>query len=898
MQVRIVAFNNKPLFSIITPVYNTPIQWLERMYESLQDQVYQNWELCLVDDCSTNQKVKTLLELFVKNDPRVKIQLSKTNEGISKASNEALRMAKGDYIVLLDHDDELTPDALFWFANEVNMNPSVDFIYSDECKIDDTHAKKLFHFLFKPDWSPEMLMNAMYTGHLTAYRKSLVDMLGGFRSDYDYSQDYDLALRISEKTTNISHIERVLYLWRAIDGSAAKGGKDFGRISNLSALSDAARRRGINARVSANPHFNYLEVLRDKMERISIIIPTDSYINIKKCLNRIMTGTAYDDYEIVIVCNSSLAEEIRKKYFYVSNLVLSRYDKPFNFSAKCNQGARVSNGAILVFLNDDVIPQEKSWLSILTEYLYLPSVGGVSPKLVFNNDRIQYAGMIAGTPGFAGTAYNGRKKDETDEFLSMHLLVRNVSVLSGACLAIKKTVFESIGSFDSLNTPNGHSDIDLSFRLMDNGWRCVYTPHTILTHVGNHSWHPKKNEKDKSDIFLLKRWGKYLRRDPYFTESMKEVLYDDFTHEFGIFAESVDISKKYSGKDILFVSHDLSLSGAPLALFSAAELLADQGHFCVIIVPQDGPMRKEFENAGIAVIVDAMLFQNHWLTERFLKNFDLILVNTLVGYPVINQLAAYPVHIIWWLHESKEITKMLSNENKLVRSAFDRTNKIISVSEYANGFLHNYSEKSIVIWNGIKDCSFSPVASTVINDKIRFCLIGTIEPRKGQDILVDAISVLPQEIRKKAEFNIMGRVLPYYQTFHDLLIKKSSEIPEVIVLEASSHEDALRLIGSCDILICPSLDESASLVTVEALMHGKPVIISKNVGVSAKLEHGLSSLIFETGNSSELSEMIKQLIENPEQIQNMGKEARKAYEKNFTFEQFSNAFSELIEAYL
>lgn len=894
--MQMALFDRRPFFSVVIPVYNTPDIWLERMLRSIQAQVYDNWELCIVDDCSTNPEPRKIIETFAKDDARIKFKFSKENGGISRASNHALSMAKGEYVALVDHDDELTPDALFWFANEINKHPNADFIYSDECKISAFLNGEVFDFQFKPDWSPEMLLNMMYTGHLTVYRRSLIESVGRFRSKYDFSQDYDLALRISEKTKEIFHIERVLYLWRAIDGSAAKGGKDFARISNIAALEDSANRRGISAKVKENPHCNYLNILGVNREKISIIVPTDSYQNLKRCLDGILSSTVYPDYEIVAVCNSKLVGRIAGEYAHFNNVRFSRYDKPFNFSEKCNQGAQDGFGSILVFLNDDVIPRSEDWLEILTEYLYLPGIGGVSPKLVLEDDRIQYAGMVTGTPGLIGTAYNGQKKDDVDGFLSMHRFVRDVTVLSGACLAIKKSIFNDVGFFNHIDTPNGHSDADLSFRILDRGLRCVYTPHVLLTHIGNHTWHSGKKEKDKSDIYLLKKWGKYLHRDPYFTDSMKSVLYGDFRYIFKIFSETVNTNRVYTGKDIALLSHDLSLSGAPRMLFLAANILMERGHFCVVIAPQDGPIRLEYEALGIPVIVNEALFRHDLLTERFLKNFDLILVNTIVGYPIINQLSDYNIPLVWWLHEAMGLEEYLNAGNTQSIAAFKRSDGIIAVSDYADGFLGDFSSKSIVIWNGMEDAqSITGNCQRDVRKKIRVCLVGSIEPRKGQDVLVGAVASLSASVRRNVEFHIMGRKLPSLENFHSSLVERAATIPEIYFHEAASHDDALRFIESCDVLICPSLDDPSPLVVTEAIMFRKLVVISENVGTKGKLMHGSSCLIFKTGSEKELAKMIRTFIEDPKIIESYGEEARKIYEKNFLMKQFSENFCNYIE---
>jgi glycosyltransferase involved in cell wall biosynthesis len=888
IKVKMDAFTVMPFFSVIMPVYNTHPKWIERAIESLIKQVYDNWELCVVDDYSEDGRVRAILTEYAKKDTRIKVYFSQKNSGISITSNIALEMTEGEYVALLDHDDELTSDALFWMANEINNHNDAEIIYSDECKIDE--KDNLFDFHFKPKWSPELLLNSMYIGHLTVYKKSLMQNFGGFRSEYDFSQDYDLALRISEQTDYIYHVERVLYFWRAIEGSAAKGGKDFARVSNLRALKAAALRRKIkNFRIIETPSANYLNIIGDISKKVSIIIPTDSYANLKRSIDSIFTKTAYSNYEIVAVCNSLLANQMEKEYSYADILKFSRYDKVFNFSDKCNQGVADSSGDIIIFYNDDVIPIESSWIEKLIEYLAIPGVGGVSPKLLFENGNIQYAGMVSGTPGLIGTAFNNWREDDSSDFLSLHKLVRNVSVLSGACCALKKTTFFSIGQYDSKNTPNGHSDVDLSYRILDAGLRCVYTPYATLIHIGNHTWNPQKDEQDKADIFLLKRWPKYLSEDRYFTDTMKKVLYRDFTYNFKVFSNIVK-SDLYGTKNILLISHELSLTGAPIMLFAAAKELKKNGFYPVVISPEDGFLRKEFEKENIPVIVDEMIFKKHWLTEKFIKNFDLIVANTVMTFPIIEQLESYGVSILWWLHESAGLNFLKKFPNK--ESILHRCKKIIFVSNYASRFLEVPSNKLCILQNGTKDV-FIESETNKKGQRLKFCVIGTIEQRKGQDIFVEAIKLIPKEIRARAKFFIVGRKSAATSFVNDLK-ERVSEIKEIELFEEMSHEEVLNFIQNSDVLVCPSRDDSASLVTIEAMSLQKAIITSDHVGVSEKLEDSVSCLSFPSEDIGKLASKMRFLIENPKKIEEIGKMARSIYLNEFTLEKFGKNFLQIV----
>ncbi len=875
------GFARRPLISVIMPVYGTPPQWLRRAVESLQEQYYAQWELCAVDDCSPTDAQRRVLEACAAADPRVRFQVMPANGGISAASNAALAMARGEYVALLDHDDELTPDALLRMVQAINDAPEADFLYSDECKIDDTPARELFDFILKPDWSPEIMFNGMVTGHLTVYARELVEAVGGFRGAYDFSQDYDLALRASERARRIVHVERILYLWRAIPGSAASGGKDYARETNIAALQDALDRRGIAGTAVALDHANRVRIaLPDDAARVSIVIPSDSHDNLRLALDAIRAGTTYRDFEVLAVCNSALAARLAQDYAGWAPLRCVAYDKPYNFSDKCNEGARAATGEFVVFYNDDVFPLQPDWIERLVEYLHVPGVGGVSPKLLHEDDTIQYAGMISGTPGLCGTAYNHVPRDAPDPFLSMHKYVRNVSILSGACCALRRDVFLGLGGFDAVNTADAHSDMDLSFRLMEAGLRCVYTPHAVLRHIGNHSW-GNKPAKNKADIHALKRWGARLARDPYFPRPMLRALYRDFRFDYRIHAGHLDPAATYAGPDVLLVSHELSLTGAPLMLLYAARAIREAGGFPVVVSPEDGPMREEFLRAGIAVIVDASLRQDHFLFERFARNFDLAMVNTSVLQGVVRQLSAIPIlRTVWWVHESELLAASLKNAHGV---AWDRV-RLLGVSDYARGFLPPGMSADLLRY-GIPDAACADVAPRAPSP-LTFVVSGTIEPRKGQDVLVDAVAMLAPEIRAQCRFVLAGKLWDLHRGYWERIQAKMAGLPEIEYRGLLDHQANLDLIRDADVLLCSSRDESVSIVVMEAAMLSKPSIISDRVGAAEFLDDD-ACFVFGSGNAAALAARITEAHARRDDLPRMGAAARRHFEKKMTFDRFA-----------
>lgn len=881
-------FEQRPLISVIMPVYKTPVQWLSRAIESLQEQFYDNWELCAVDDCSPTADQREILEHYATNDPRVRYRVLEKNSGIAAASNAALEMAQGGFIALLDHDDELPGDALFWIVDAINKNPGVDFIYTDECKIDDTSERQLSHFVFKPDWSPEILFNSMLTGHLTVYKKDAVDALGGFRSPYDFSQDYDLALRMAEVAKKIVHVERVLYLWRSIPGSAASGGKDFARESNIAALDDALARRGIQGNAIPLSYANYVNVAVPKAVKVSIVIPSDSFKNLKLALNAILKKTDYPNYEVVVVCNGPLAEQLEGEFRNSPGIVFLPYDKKYNFSDKCNEGARAATGEIVVFYNDDVFPAQPDWIEKLIEYLSVPGVGGVSPKLLHEDETIQYAGMISGTPGLCGTAYNNIPREANDSFLSMHKYVRNVSILSGACCALRAEVFWRIGGFDAVNTPDGHSDMDLSYKLIEAGYRCVYTPYAVLYHIGNHSW-GAKSVKYKADIYMLKRWGAYVSKDPNFTDSMKKVLYRDFRFDYRIFASHVDANATYTGPDVLFLSHELSLTGAPRMLLCAAVAVLRSGGFPVVVAPEDGPMRKELEQAGVVVIVDQSLAERHPLFERFARNFDVVVVNTMALRNVVRQLELIEdLDVVWWLHEGRTLEATLEAE-----TGIDRTRvRLLCVSEYARSYLPT-GFRADVLYNGIPDRS-GDIQQKPLADRCTFVLAGTLEKRKGQDLFVDAILRLPEDVRVSCRFLMTGTLGEPNLQFWSSVCERMEAAPEIEYLGLLDHRELLELVAGADAVVCCSRDEAFSLTVVEGAMLAKPSIINPNVGIAEVLAHDKSCLVFEAEDAASLAEQLLAVFQDRARMRDIGFQARKVYEEKFTVDRFSEEFLRLM----
>jgi GT2 family glycosyltransferase len=519
-------FKYRPLISIITPVYNTEEKWLRLCLDSLLKQTYDNWEMCLINDASTKPHVFKILKEYQNKDKRFKIKNLLKNVGISLASHEALLISKGEYVGLLDSDDELTPNALFEVVKLINKHKNkVDFIYSDEDKI--TPDGKLIEPFFKPDWSPNLLRSMMYTSHLTVYKKKLVIKVGGFNNKYNGSQDYDLALKISEITRNIYHIPKILYHWRIIPTSAAFKGdiKGYPILNAKKALEDHLKRLKIKGEVKQGFGTGrwYIKYNLNKYPAVSIILLTGGKINfLNNCLISILTKTTYKNYKIVVVDNSNKNETqkylkaMKKVYknkliFYKNNL------KPFNFPALCNDAIKKINTEFIILLNDDTEIITPNWIEEMLMYGQREDVGIVGCKLLYPNNTIQHAGVIFGVYGNSGHAFKGIPNNLHYYFDFPHV-VRNVSAVTFACAMIKTKIYNEIGGLDEKKLKVAFNDTDFCLRARKKGYLIIYTPHAVLYHLESVTKpvHYLPGEVD----YMKKRWKKVIENDPYYNPNL------------------------------------------------------------------------------------------------------------------------------------------------------------------------------------------------------------------------------------------------------------------------------------------------------------------------------------------------------------------------------------------
>jgi len=527
------AFMHKPLFSILIPVYNPPIDFFRQALDSIIDQLYTHWEICLADDCSTLPQVKEVIEEYRSRFPNIKVVYRKENGHISKASNSALELASGEYCVLMDQDDTITPDALFYIAQELNKNPDLDLIYSDEDKVDEKGVYSLPHF--KPEWSPESLLSRNYLNHLSVFKTSHLKAIGGWRVGYEGSQDYDLSLRFTEKYNKIKHIPEVLYHWRSHMQSAAgdPGAKPYAHRAAQRAITESLERRGSKSKIDFLEGFRGFKVwidIEDPSQLVSIIIPSkNNHKYLKRCINSIVEKSTYQNFEIILIDNNSDNKDFFKAVDEWKKQIKFRFkyirdELPFNFSRLINLGRKHAEGKYLLLLNDDTEVITPEWIEGLMGQAQRPEIGVAGCKLLYGNDTIQHAGVVIGLGDVAGHILVSEDR-EGPGYFNYVVLLNNFSALTAACCMVRTEVFDHVNGF-SEDFEIEYNDVDFCLKILEKGYRNVYVPHVEVYHYESISrGHPlatsESSKKHHKEVNLFKKkWPTYLERDPYYNPNL------------------------------------------------------------------------------------------------------------------------------------------------------------------------------------------------------------------------------------------------------------------------------------------------------------------------------------------------------------------------------------------
>ncbi len=481
----VTELSYNPLISVVVPVYNVDGGMLTECIESVINQTYKSFELILVDDCSTQEQVRKTLHRYEGAD-RIKVIYRNENGHISRATNTGIEAATGEFVGLMDCDDVLSVNALYEMVRKLNDGQEYDFIYSDEDKLSEDGRKRKDPF-FKPDWSPDTFMSLMYTCHFSIFRKTLLDELGGLRVGFEGSQDYDLVLRLMEKTDRIGHVPKILYHWRERKESTASSmtAKPYIVESTRKAKEEALKRRGLTGHLEWIDDVAQFRVVYEPVDdpKVSIVIPSkDNYNVLKQCFESMAVLTAYDNYEIILVDNGSndenrkLYEELSKEY----NAVYEYRPMEFNFSAMCNIGAQLATGDYLLFLNDDIEIKGEEWLTRLLGQAQVSHTGAVGARLIYPKDNlIQHCGVL-NLPIGPGHAFHGII-DNMILYGGRNIVDYDFSIVTGACLMISKDKFNEVGGFEE-KLPVAYNDVELCFKLLEKGYYNVLRNDVRMIH--------------------------------------------------------------------------------------------------------------------------------------------------------------------------------------------------------------------------------------------------------------------------------------------------------------------------------------------------------------------------------------------------------------------------------
>lgn len=522
-------------FSFVVPLYNTKSRFLKEMIDSVRGQTYANWELCLADGSDgKGRHVEKICREYAKNDERIKYKKLSENKGISGNSNEALAMVSGDYISLLDHDDILHPAALH--ETMLAVCDGADFIYTDEAVFESPDKTRVRVIHFKPDFGPDSILGNNFLTHFTSFKRELLERTGGFRSEYDGSQDHELFLRLTYIAEHITHIPEVLYYWRAHSDSVADniGNKNYAVEAGVRAVEDNLKARGIDAKVEPNErHGAYYRVHYpiNGNPKISIVIPNYEHLDdLRKCVESVLDKTTYKNNEIIIVENNSNSKEIFDYYDSISskfgNIKVIKWDGPFNYSAINNYAVREAvSGDYIVLLNNDTEVITPEWIEEMLMYAQRTDVGAVGAKLYFpDSDTVQHAGVILGLGGVAGHISLGSPKNHAG-YMGRNIYAQNLSAVTAACMMIRRDVWEEVDGLDE-SFAVAYNDVDLCVKIRKAGYLIVWTPFAELYHYesksrGYNNTLEKMAINEREVALFRKKWSDVLEEgDPYYNPNL------------------------------------------------------------------------------------------------------------------------------------------------------------------------------------------------------------------------------------------------------------------------------------------------------------------------------------------------------------------------------------------
>jgi len=911
-------FDTGTTISIIVPVYNCPETLLREMIESVVGQIYPKWELCLADDASPAPHVKRVLSEAMASDPRIKAVFCSENRHIVASTNAALELATGDYVAFLDHDDLLSPDALLHVAECIAHYPDVDWVYTDEDKIDE--AGRHYDPKFKSAWDSEMAITYNFTHHLRVIRRSVVEAVGSLRPGFEGAQDLDLILRVAEYTRSdrIRHISKVCYHWRAHAESTASGGrqKQYVFDSAYRAIKEAVQRRGLTAEV-------YLTHIGEKYDLclhqlrwdpkllaqsgVTIVIPTKDKVSLlKKCVESLERTVNPQFVKLIIVDDNSQEPETHDylqqlELLNVLQCTIVRPDPPFtsfNYSRLVNLGTSQVKTPYVLHLNNDIEALSPGWIEEMVGWLSVDGVGIVGAKLLYPEQQtIQHAGVVIGAHyGLADHQFHQLHKDELGYLFLPHA-ARNASAVTGACLMTITKLYQELGGFDEVNFAVEYNDTDYCQRVIAANYRVVFTPSAVLTHHTSASRRQLPYNPEEHLNFI----EKYRQsQDPFFNENLNidSMVMGIDPYHFCHLNRIKDLRLK-----VLIITHNLNLEGAPYIAYYYARHFATVGNYSVTVLsPHEGVLRQKYEDLGIAVkIVTSPLPQTQETNVEYLErlvslglsigvlDYDVVVCNTLLTCWGVKLAKLFCLPTIWHIHESTSIEESFSKffggspkeiMRALLEESFSCASRVVFQADATRQIFHEFNSQDNfrTIPGGIDLDSITNFRNThskaelrskyeIDHDKTIIVTIGTVCERKGQHVCLEALHRLQGKDSSHSNDDICYLIVgaredqrPYLNLLKDKI--QLYNLKNVRLIEETP--DVNDFFALADIFVCASFVESFPRVLLEAMAFEVKIISTNVFGIPEMMGNDEVGLLVEPGNSDALAAAILTYINQPQ----------------------------------
>ncbi len=877
-----------PRLSVVMPVYNPLLRFLSQAIQSLKRQIYPDWQLCMADDASTDPRVRPYLQSLA-DDPRILITCRETNGHISAATNSAAALANGDFLLLLDQDDELSIDALAEVTLYLADHPDTDLLYSDSDKIDEHGQRYDPHF--KPDWSPELLLSYMYAGQVLVVRRSLFEQLGGLRVGFEGAQDHDLALRVGEVARHVGHLPYVLYHWRCFRGSTAFSGheKPYSFQAGRQAVQDALERRQ-SAGQAFQPDWaerggNGIYQVRfpDHGPSVTVIIPTHNRPNLlQRCLKS-LSKTRYRDYQVMVVDNENHDPVARSYLDHLEHEVVTIPNRPgqgFSFSHVMNEAVRRTSTDYLLLLNDDTEVVTPEWLSSLVGLAELPGVGATGALLRYGDGKVQHAGVVHGIDGMCDHAFKLTRRGDNG-YLSYIAMIRNCTAVTAACLLTRRELFVEVGGFDEKHFAVAYNDPDYCYRLRERGYRVVYSPNAELLHHEGQT----RGFGDKPQEIAAYRQAFKTLIDPYLNRNLSRE-----NPCFTIAPHCLPRGPRRPLRAALF-THNLNWEGAPKQLLEIADYLHRHGGVTPLIVsPTDGALRQAYEQRGIEVQIWPHPLSRHAELPGYLEvldeigaqlaeqAIDVVCANTLHGFYAVDVAQRAGLPSLWIVHESEDWRHYFGFVPTALRvrpiECFRYPYRVVFVAKQTRSlyrdleFYHHFT----VIPNGLEPGS-APVTTPGLRQAARASLgfaddtvgivsVGTICDRKRQIDLIEAIRRLDESVlqSQSVRFLLIGdRKNDYSRQMHERIAALPPARQALLSVIPEVSEVAVYYQAS-DVFVLTSGMESYPRVVLEAMAAGLAILTTPVNGVVEQVRQGVNADYFAVGDVAQLAAGLTALI--------------------------------------